>query len=77
MENTRTDATLTLSDGRTLGYAEYGDHTGTPVFMFHGNPGSRSAGLPCGVGATRQAFGSSRRTDQDSVFRISIATVAT
>jgi pimeloyl-ACP methyl ester carboxylesterase len=32
---------ITLSDGRTLGYAEYGDPNGKPVFFFHGIPGSR------------------------------------
>lgn len=31
----------TLTDGRTLGYAEYGDPHGMPVFFFHGTPGSR------------------------------------
>ncbi len=30
-----------LPDGRTLGYAEYGDPQGTPVFFIHGSPGSR------------------------------------
>jgi len=33
--------TITLSDGRTLGYAEYGVPSGKPVFFFHGIPGSR------------------------------------
>ncbi|MDF1678722.1 MAG: alpha/beta hydrolase [Legionellaceae bacterium] len=33
--------TLTLPDGRTLGYAAYGEPTGCPVFYFHGFPGSR------------------------------------
>jgi pimeloyl-ACP methyl ester carboxylesterase len=33
--------TLTLPDGRVLGYAEYGDPGGRPVFYFHGFPGSR------------------------------------
>lgn len=33
--------TITLSDGRTLGYAEYGALRGKPVFFFHGTPGSR------------------------------------
>ena len=33
--------TLTLKDGRTLGYAEYGDPAGTPIIGFHGTPGSR------------------------------------
>jgi pimeloyl-ACP methyl ester carboxylesterase len=30
-----------LRDGRRLGYAEFGDHSGRPVFYFHGLPGSR------------------------------------
>jgi pimeloyl-ACP methyl ester carboxylesterase len=33
-------ATIKLSDGRTLAYAEYGDPGGKPVFFFHGTPGS-------------------------------------
>lgn len=36
-----TDATVTLHDGRTVGYAEYGDPRGAPLFHFHGHPGSR------------------------------------
>ncbi len=37
-----TDArTITLSDSRKLGYAEYGDRSGSPIFYFHGFPGSR------------------------------------
>ena len=32
---------LELSDGNRLGWAEYGDPEGTPIFVFHGNPGSR------------------------------------
>lgn len=38
------DETLTLPDGRTLGYAEYGDPAGKPVFFFHGWPSSRYQG---------------------------------
>ena len=34
---------LELSDGKKLCYAEYGNPAGTPVFSFHGNPGSRLA----------------------------------
>lgn len=30
-----------LPDGRSLGYAEFGDSEGAPVFVLHGNPGSR------------------------------------
>lgn len=32
---------MKLPDGRQLGYAEYGDPDGHPVFFFHGTPGSR------------------------------------
>ncbi len=32
---------MKLSDGRRLGYAEYGDLNGRPVFYIHGNLGSR------------------------------------
>jgi pimeloyl-ACP methyl ester carboxylesterase len=33
-------STMQLQDGRVLAYAEYGDPQGTPVFFFHGTPGS-------------------------------------
>ena len=36
--------TVTLSDGRKLGYAQYGDLMGKPIFVFHGTPGSRIDG---------------------------------
>jgi pimeloyl-ACP methyl ester carboxylesterase len=32
---------ITLYDGRRLGFAEFGDQKGKPVFYFHGFPGSR------------------------------------
>jgi len=32
---------MQLSDGKQLGYAEYGDSAGHPIFYFHGFPGSR------------------------------------
>jgi pimeloyl-ACP methyl ester carboxylesterase len=32
---------IRLRDGRQLGYAEFGDAKGKPVFFFHGLPGSR------------------------------------
>lgn len=35
------DETLTLADGRSLGYAQFGDPAGRPVFFFHGWGGSR------------------------------------
>lgn len=34
-------STLTLSDGRTLGYAEWGDPAGSPIVNIHGTPGCR------------------------------------
>lgn len=37
----RTQQRVRLPDGRYLGYAEYGDARGRPVFYFHGFPGSR------------------------------------
>jgi pimeloyl-ACP methyl ester carboxylesterase len=39
--NPRVDTTFSTPDGRRLGYAEYGEADGKPVFLFHGNPGSR------------------------------------
>ena len=35
------NSTMLLNDSRQLGYAEYGDPDGHPVFFFHGTPGSR------------------------------------
>lgn len=37
--------TVTLADGRTLAYCEFGDPDGAPVFVFHGGVGSRGFGL--------------------------------
>ena len=37
----RTQKYITLSDERRLGFAEFGDRQGKPVFYFHGFPGSR------------------------------------
>jgi hypothetical protein len=36
-----TSSTLTLPDGRKLGYAQYGSPTGKPILYQHGFPGSR------------------------------------
>lgn len=41
MTPARVDAAIELSDKRRLAYAEYGDPSGVPVFLFHGLPGSR------------------------------------
>ena len=38
------DLTMTLEDGRTLGYAIYGSDTGTPLIYFYGAGGSRYMG---------------------------------
>jgi pimeloyl-ACP methyl ester carboxylesterase len=63
----RTAQTIKLKDGRTLGYAEYGDPNGKPVLEFHGWPGSRleawnydEAGKKLGarvIGIDRPGFG--------------------
>lgn len=41
----KTDNEITLSDGRTLGYAEYGDSLGYPIFYFHGGQESRLSSI--------------------------------
>ena len=37
----RVEGTVTLSDGRRIGFAEYGPAAGRPVLWFHGTPGAR------------------------------------
>ena len=37
----KTSQTMKLKDGRTLGFAEFGDLKGKPLFYFHGWPSSR------------------------------------
>jgi len=46
-QDPRRNQTLTLPDGRTLGFAEYGSPTGHPLIFLHGYPSSRleAAGL--------------------------------
>ena len=39
------DCIFTLRDGRKLGYIEYGNSSGVPIFLLHGTPGSRVFGL--------------------------------
>jgi pimeloyl-ACP methyl ester carboxylesterase len=41
MADVGTLRTMTLRDGRTLAWAEFGDLAGKPVMYFHGFPGSR------------------------------------
>ena len=40
-DNSKLHQILDLKDGRKLGFAEFGDLTGIPIFHFHGHPGSR------------------------------------
>jgi alpha/beta hydrolase fold len=40
-EEDETSSTLTLPDGRKLGYAQYGSQTGRPVILLHGLACSR------------------------------------
>jgi pimeloyl-ACP methyl ester carboxylesterase len=40
-----TNKSTTLLDGRVLGYAEYGDSSGYPIFYFHGGQESRLSSL--------------------------------
>ncbi|HZJ25818.1 MAG TPA: hypothetical protein VFF40_02200 [Acidimicrobiia bacterium] len=44
----RVEGTITLPDGRHLGFAEYGPSTGRPVLWFHGTPGGRRQ-IPIGA----------------------------
>jgi pimeloyl-ACP methyl ester carboxylesterase len=37
----RLEGTIGLDDGRRLGFAEFGEHRGRPVFWLHGTPGAR------------------------------------
>ena len=39
--NHASDCFMTLADGRRLGYQLLGDQYGSPLFFFHGTPGSR------------------------------------
>ncbi len=48
----RLERTVTLPDGRALGYAEFGDPEGKPVFFFHGLPSTRLSGAMVDAGAT-------------------------
>ncbi len=40
-KNPNTQLSITLKDGRQLGFAEYGSPDGKPIFFFHGLPGCR------------------------------------
>ena len=40
-EYSMSDLSMTLPDGRSLGFRCLGDENGSPLFFFHGTPGSR------------------------------------
>ena len=44
----RVEGTVTLPDGRRLGFAEFGDPRGPLVLWFHGSPGARRQVPPAG-----------------------------
>lgn len=50
------EGTVTVSDGRRLGWAAYGDPDGDPVLWFHGTPGGRYQ-VPVGVNPTGRSTG--------------------
>ena len=52
----RDSQTFQLSDGRTLGFAEYGSPTGPTIFYFHGLPGSRLNGAECDAVAKKHGM---------------------
>jgi pimeloyl-ACP methyl ester carboxylesterase len=47
------DHVVTLKDGRKLGYCEYGDPKGKPIFYFHGWPASRLSGTETHTAAVK------------------------
>lgn len=53
MASTRTATILRLEDGREIAFAEIGDPNGTPVFAFHGTPGSQLLFRPLDPAARR------------------------
>lgn len=67
MQPVMTDNTVTLRDGRQLGFARVGDPGGMPLFYFHGFPGSRLEALfaekaatdlgVCLIGVDRPGYG--------------------
>ena len=53
MTATRESTIVRLDDGRELAFRELGDPTGTPVFAFHGTPGSQRMFVPLDADARR------------------------
>ena len=54
MPKQQTDQTIQLPDGRTLGYAEYGERAGFPIFYFTGGNSSRFEGQWFAEAASRK-----------------------
>jgi pimeloyl-ACP methyl ester carboxylesterase len=54
--NGKENLSVSLPDGRTLGYAEYGHPTGYPIFFFHGFPSSRLETYPLDRVALRRGI---------------------
>lgn len=50
LDNSRT---IKLKVGRKLGFIEYGDPKGKPLFFFHGWPGSRYSGKETDIAAKK------------------------
>src|SRR5688572_6695284 len=50
------DQQVSLPDGRKLGYGDYGDPQGEPVFFFHGWPSSRFHGKLLHEGARERGL---------------------
>ncbi|HEY1827406.1 MAG TPA: alpha/beta hydrolase [Acidimicrobiales bacterium] len=48
--------TVTVSDGRTVGYAEFGDPEGHPVLWCHGGPGNRLESAALGPSAAERGL---------------------
>ena len=51
--DSRTSQTITLKDGRALGFGEWGFRAGRVIFYFHGYPGSRYEAALAGEAAAR------------------------
>ena len=56
MAAARTANTIRLKDGRALGYADYGDPAGRPLFYLHGFPNSRVGAQMAGAVAARRGI---------------------
>ena len=75
VEKPRAEGQFHLSDGRRLGYAEFGDPAGPVVLWFHGTLGARRQFLARGgAPPKRSASASSSSSDRAPAFPIPTAT---